>query len=285
MKQIKEKKNAAKKQLVGGTVYALIAVTAVAVSVGAITSSFSEKEKNLDAPDDGGTLYDEGYQLELPKPDITPDSFTLDEPVSEKSDGINAEVNEPEILPELPSISDTPQTLPPTADVTDTQENVEIGVSGTLTAVTDEPSDTVTNIGYDGFIKPCSGYVSRDFSLEVPVYSATMYDYRTHGGIDIACEAGTPVKASSNGVITEISHDYMYGTTVKIEHSDGIVSVYSNLSEDLPYETAVGRIVATGEVFAGVGSTALCESAEVSHLHFEIFCDGVQTDPSELLAN
>ena len=151
--------------------------------------------------------------------------------------------------------------------------------------VSEEPEEAVFEYGFDGFIKPCSGYISKEFSNDLPVYSVSMYDYRAHNGVDIVGEVGTPVKASSNGVISEVYDDYLYGTTVVIEHDDGIKSVYSNLSPDLPVETTVGRAVITGEIIGGIGESAVCEAAEAKHVHFEMIKDGEYVDPEEYFAN
>lgn len=43
-----------------------------------------------------------------------------------------------------------------------------------------------------GYVWPVEGEVDRDFSLEVFAYDDTMGDWRTHDGIDIAAELGTP---------------------------------------------------------------------------------------------
>ena len=75
----------------------------------------------------------------------------------------------------------------------------------------------------------------------------------------------------------------MYGTTVVVEHADGVCQIYSNLSADLPAETVVGRSVMTGEILGGVGNTALCESAEANHLHLEMTKDGTAVDPEEYI--
>jgi murein DD-endopeptidase MepM/ murein hydrolase activator NlpD len=85
----------------------------------------------------------------------------------------------------------------------------------------------------------------------------------------------------SNGVISDIYDDYLYGTTVVIEHKDGIKSVYSNLSADLPTETVIGRTVITGEIIGGIGQTAVCEAAEAHHLHLEMIKDGEYVNPEE----
>ena len=121
--------------------------------------------------------------------------------------------------------------------------------------------------------------------MDIPVYSVSMYDYRTHNGIDIVSEVGTQVKATSNGVISDIYDDYLYGTTVVIEHKDGIKSVYSNLSEDLPADIIKGKAVATGEIIGGIGESAVCEAAEAKHLHFEMMKDGKYVDPTEYFVN
>lgn len=287
--------NGAKKQLLSGMVYIALAVTVVAVGVSTIAASFS---KNEELGGNGGEKIDYGgnYRLELPQKDvsdfdISPDSFTLDTPVSDLPSGVGADVSEPAdepVVPDISEISDVSGNSELQAEYepeTGTVSEIVSGVTQTDAYTGEEPADEVFELGYDGYLKPCAGYVCKEFSLDVPVYSATMYDYRTHGGIDIACETGSQVKACSNGVISEIYSDYLYGTTVKIEHSGGIVSVYSNLSAELPAETAVGKHLITGEAFAGVGNTALCESAEVSHLHFEMLKDGVPVNPSDYLEN
>ena len=73
------------------------------------------------------------------------------------------------------------------------------------------------------------------------------------------------------------------GNTVVVEHPDGICSVYSNLSADLPFGIEIGKQVLTGEIIAGVGETAICESADVSHLHFEMKIASGLIDPETVL--
>ena len=232
----------------------------------------------------------------MPKNGVDIGDFNLDTPVSDSPSGITAEIyteesgmasDSTQVVPsdtEVPNVSEVTDVSDAVSENTVTEEKVPV-YSDKSVPVSEEPEDIPVEYGFDGFIKPCSGYISKEFSMDVPVYSVSMYDYRAHNGVDIVGEIGTPVKASSNGVITEVFNDYLYGTTVIIEHEDGICSVYSNLSPDLPVETTVGRAVITGEIIGGIGESAVCEAAEASHVHFEMTKDGKYVDPEEYFVN
>ena len=294
MKRIKEIKSGTKKQIMSGLVYVALAVTVVSVTIGSVVSSFSDNGDTVEKENQGNTPNKDDYNLKIPEAntenDINIGDFSLDTPVSDSPLGINAEI----VIPEAVTETDNTATL--------TTENVignahvaipeseapadDSTVSADKTKpISEEPDEAVFEYGFDGFIKPCQGYISKEFSVDIPVYSVSMYDYRTHNGIDIVGEIGTPVKATSNGVIADVYNDYLYGTTVVIEHKDGIISVYSNLSPDLPVDTVKGRAVISGEIIGGIGESAACEASEAKHLHFEMMKNGEYVDPSEYFVN
>ena len=62
------------------------------------------------------------------------------------------------------------------------------------------------------FISPLAGMISKSHTVDVPVYSLTMNDYRTHSGVDIVSTAGATVCAAADGIINEIWEDPMMGT-------------------------------------------------------------------------
>lgn len=130
---------------------------------------------------------------------------------------------------------------------------------------------------------PVDGTVIKDHDLLSAVYSATMNDYRVHCGIDVETELGSDVVAVADGVITEVGNDPFMGTTVMIDHGDGLVSVYKNLSPELADGIAVGEEVSEGSVIGNVGESAIIEIADEPHLHFELTLKGEPIDPSELL--
>ncbi len=119
------------------------------------------------------------------------------------------------------------------------------------------------------------------YSMEAPVFSATLSDWRVHTGVDIAAAAGTPVRAVSDGIVSTVYDDDLMGTTVVVSHENGLSSVYANLQE-VP-AVKPGDEVRTGDVVGAVGATALAEIGEEPHLHLEILQDGVAVDPSSVL--
>lgn len=157
-----------------------------------------------------------------------------------------------------------------------------------LTDRVTEPADSVAASVTDpeelpSFIAPLTGAVIKNHTLEVPVYSLTMDDYRTHQGVDISAAAGAPVYAAADGVISDIWDDPMMGKCLSLSHAGGAVSVYKNLAETLPEGILSGVTVKTGTVIGAVGETALIETAESPHLHFELTVDGESVDPAEFM--
>lgn len=131
------------------------------------------------------------------------------------------------------------------------------------------------------FIWPVRGEVETPHSMDVLLYDRTMADWRTHDGLDIAAEAGERVMAATDGVVKSVYADELYGTTVIIDHGDGLIGVYANLAE-LPTVTEGGHVRA-GDVIGAVGATALCETGMGYHLHFAMQKDGAPVDPRDYL--
>jgi murein DD-endopeptidase MepM/ murein hydrolase activator NlpD len=111
-----------------------------------------------------------------------------------------------------------------------------------------------------------------------------MNDFRTHSGIDITGDIGSPVCAFASGVVAEIRNDAFLGVTVVLEHSGGMVSSYSNLAENLPQEISVGAFVEVGQTIGGIGETAIIESADVPHVHFELYLNETCVNPEDYLS-
>jgi len=133
------------------------------------------------------------------------------------------------------------------------------------------------------FISPVSGMRMQDHSVDVPVFSVTMNDYRTHTGVDIAAPLGTAVRATADGVIGEVWEDPMMGTCLSVEHSGGARSIYKNLDPELPENVKVGASVKIGETVGAVGESALIEIAQSSHLHYELEIGGASVDPADFM--
>ena len=127
------------------------------------------------------------------------------------------------------------------------------------------------------FQKPVDGEILKAYAKDNLVYSATLDEWVTHNGIDIAAEKTTVVKASAEGTVKSIKNDPRYGLTVVIEHVNGFTTVYSNLLTAEFIEE--GEKVEQGQTIGTVGNTATFEIADEPHLHFEIQKDSQSVDP------
>ena len=96
-----------------------------------------------------------------------------------------------------------------------------------------------------------------------------------HSGVDIGAPYGTPILASSDGVvITSGFNTGGYGNYVVIDHGGGIYTLYAHASS---LNVSSGQIVSAGQMIASVGSTGWSTGP---HLHFEVRVNGSCVDPS-----
>lgn len=124
-------------------------------------------------------------------------------------------------------------------------------------------------------VLPLSGEItSRYGTREHPVYSGESF----HAGEDIAAAEGTAICAVSDGTVIETGSAEMAGNYVKIEHENGMQTLYCHCSEVYVTE---GMSVRCGETVAAVGQTGL---ATGPHLHFELRINGESVDPEILLS-
>ena len=183
-------------------------------------------------------------------------SSTVTEPMIDNQDG-DAK-NQDTTNQQTPNTSSQPSQ-----EKTDTQANNNNQV--TETKVENE------------FIKPIDGENITGYSMDSLIYSNTLEEWITHRGIDIKAEKTTVVKASAGGTVKYIKEDPRYGLSITIEHSNGFQTVYSSLlSTEFVKE---GDVVTQGQSIGTVGNSAVFETADGSHLHFEILKDGEYVNP------
>lgn len=99
--------------------------------------------------------------------------------------------------------------------------------------------------------------------------------WRAHKGTDFAAPMGTPVRATSDGVVALVGKQNGYGNVIKLNHPGHLTTVYGHLSR---YAAGLrqGQRVAQGQLIGYVGKTGL---ASGPHLHYEFQIDGQQRDP------
>ncbi len=128
------------------------------------------------------------------------------------------------------------------------------------------------------FIPALEGEVQKMYSIDKVIYSKTLQQWKTHDGIDISPSGSNVVKAIEKGVVDSVYNDSFYGMTVKIEHIDGYVSVYSNLDENVYVN--VGESVSKGQKIGKIGSTAIGEASDEPHLHFMLYLNNNVVNPT-----
>lgn len=149
------------------------------------------------------------------------------------------------------------------------------------TSAGNEEVPTAAELRY--FIIPTAGTVSKDFEIDVPVYSMTMNDYRAHTGVDISAPLGSEVVAASSGTVCRVWDDPLMGKCITVDHGDNIYTTYMNLANELDSQTVVGNKVSMGQTLGAVGESAIIEISEEPHLHLEMMVDGAYVDPLEYM--
>ena len=124
------------------------------------------------------------------------------------------------------------------------------------------------------YASPVMGYESSGFGFRLHPILNTV---RFHFGTDFAANAGEPVTAFADGVVTFAGSDDSFGKHLKIDHGNGWISHYCHCSRLLVTE---GQTVTQGERIALVGATGL---ATGPHLHFELTCNGRFVNPEYYL--
>ena len=93
-----------------------------------------------------------------------------------------------------------------------------------------------------------------------PIYGTTKF----HPGLDFAADAGTPVYATADGVVTVAERKTSYGKCVEINHGYNYLTRYAHLSD---ISVKDGQMVRRGEIIGKVGSSG---KSTGPHLHYEV---------------
>lgn len=106
------------------------------------------------------------------------------------------------------------------------------------------------------------GYVRQSAGTEI-----------AHKGTDFVAPSGTRVYAMNRGVVRLAKKLTTYGTTVVIDHGQGVLTMYMHLSKAA---VAQGQLVAKAQYIGMSGETGYSEGP---HLHVSVRIGGVSVDP------
>ena len=123
------------------------------------------------------------------------------------------------------------------------------------------------------------GHVLNVYSGDELVYNKTLGDWRTHNGIDYACEKGSTVSSPASGKVVTAGTDGNWGPVVEVEDSAGRLWRLCGVTDA---KVKPGDTVEVGDNLGKVGSVS-CECAEESHVHLEVKQDGKYLDPAKVM--
>jgi LysM repeat protein len=137
--------------------------------------------------------------------------------------------------------------------------------------------------------RPISSVVAPPSSRQIPTVSGfvwptavrlvTQYFTWQHHGLDIAGGSlSTPNYAAKAGVVekSQCGWNSGYGCVIIIDHGGGIKTLYGHNSRLL---VSVGDRVEAGQTIGLMGNTGNVRGRTGIHLHFEVWVNGVRTNP------
>lgn len=128
-------------------------------------------------------------------------------------------------------------------------------------------------------ITPNAGSVSGTGSFVWPTQGViTQYFVWYHPGVDIANASAPNVLAADSGRVLESGWDNSgYGNKVLIDHGNGYKTLYGHMQK---LYVISGQTVNRGDAIGQMGSTGRSTG---THLHFEVYLNGVRINPLSVL--
>lgn len=127
--------------------------------------------------------------------------------------------------------------------------------------------------------QPVAGRMLNAYSGDELVYNKTLQDWRTHNGVDYACEAGAEVSAPTAGEVTAVGAEGNWGSVIRIRDDSGRIWRLCGVNSP---EVSLGDKVTVGQLLGKAGSIG-CECAEESHIHLEVMEGESYLDPAKLI--
>ena len=144
-----------------------------------------------------------------------------------------------------------------------------------------EPEDQAPVVKVISFIMPVE--IPEDIGdySETMVFNQTLGRFSAHLAMDFFAPEGTPVLCVYDGTVESVTSSLLHGTTIVIDHGDGLKTVYNSLLDG--DNVVAGQKVSQGDVIGEVSSTNRQEYTDGAHLHFSVEEGGVVIDPIKYL--
>lgn len=190
------------------------------------------------------------------------------------------------------------QAKPVNEVVTGVQETVEVPTVNmelpTVLPYEYIAEETVEPATADSSVTALQTMLSTDLSLTYPlnsakvireyneksVYFKTLNVWKPHKAVDFAGELGDDVCSMSDGAVTKVYENEMFGKTVEISINDA-VCIYSGLGS---VNVKEGDSVAAGAKIGVVGTVPF-EASDENHIHVQLKVNGNYADPLSFIGN
>lgn len=121
---------------------------------------------------------------------------------------------------------------------------------------------------------PASGYLTSHFGIRLSPFSGVE---ESHKGMDIAAPAGTPIRATADGIVQLAGWAGGYGKVVVLDHGYGYSTRYGHNRQVMVKR---GDRVKRGQIIALMGQTG---SATGPHCHYEVWHRGRAVNPKRFM--
>ena len=122
---------------------------------------------------------------------------------------------------------------------------------------------------------PAAGYISSGYGKRSDPFSG---EKLFHSGVDICSKAGTPIKATADGIVSFSAWTQNSGYAIVLEHGCGFSTIYAHNKSN---NVKIGSIVKRGDIIGYVGSTG---KSTGPHVHYEVWKDGKNINPQKYLS-
>jgi murein DD-endopeptidase MepM/ murein hydrolase activator NlpD len=143
----------------------------------------------------------------------------------------------------------------------------------------DTPSKPTDVIVFD--MPVANATIIKDYVDASVVYNQTLGLYTGHKAIDFGAQEGAEVTCVYDGIIESIEISKVYGTTIVVDHLNGLKTLYNSLEASEHLQE--GMSVLKGEVLGEVSLNNKTEHLDGAHLHFEVYENGIKIDPNKYL--
>jgi|SRR5580698_3026074 murein DD-endopeptidase MepM/ murein hydrolase activator NlpD len=137
------------------------------------------------------------------------------------------------------------------------------------------PAMQLSSLGIAPSLWPVVGEITGHFGERLDPFSG---EGAFHAGLDIASHYGDDVRATADGVVSEVGRRSGYGRLVIVDHGFGVTTWYGHLSA---FNTEIGMHVKVGDVIGYEGQSGRSTGP---HLHYEVRINNTPVNPWRYLS-